>query len=141
MVHISPCNLNDKTLKPRIPSNYLTDNGFEENNTPRISFSQTIDGALISLNKNLIGHILFVHRPQPNQNLNIINNKIIIKNDHVPDAQHTQELWVLNDVKLKLTSTIQAISSKKKKIRFMYGKKDGSKCEVGVEWAWNWKRI
>ena len=78
-------------LKPRVPLNFLTENGFEDNITPRVCASTSIDGCLTGLSMNLKDTRLFVYRSE--------EENFYIPNDvQVPDVELTGEVWFLEPV-------------------------------------------
>ncbi|MDD2181110.1 MAG: hypothetical protein PHW32_01945 [Bacilli bacterium] len=116
--HLSESNLNNKILYPRIPQNFMTRNAYEENSTKRVSFSTSISGALTGISSNLDGKEFYIHEPISYDNL-ILKE---ISNDQVPDQSLTDEIWVLNPVKLKVIGKIKVINSKSDTYKYKYGK-------------------
>ena len=49
LYHISEEDLNGQILQPRIPDNFLTKQGYEENKTPRISLCKSVNGCLTAI--------------------------------------------------------------------------------------------
>ena len=80
--HLSESNLDGKILKPRIPDNFMTRNGYEENKTPRISFSTSIDGALTGISGNLKDKEFYIHQIDTSYSKPNIRK---ISNKEVPD--------------------------------------------------------
>lgn len=117
LYHLSEENLDGVTLIPRIPDNFMTRKGYEDNKTKRISFSKSINGALMGISSNLTGKIFYVHEPVNNTRLKIKE----ITDDDVPDASITGEVWVLNRTKLKHVKTIKVTDSKSSPVRYKYG--------------------
>ena len=127
---ISEKNMSGELLKPRIPSNYFTQNNYEDKTTPRICFSSSIDGALMGLSKNLKGKKLFIHTP--------ISNIDAYKptTEQVPDCKITKELWYTKPVKIKCIGVINVIKAKNKNgHKFTYGKDKSAEL---YEWDWEW---
>lgn len=95
----------------------MTKNNFEDNKTPRISFSTSIDGALTGISDNLDYKVFYVHEP-----LNY-NNLIIkrITNEEVPDQSLTNEVWVLNPCKLKTIGKIRVSGTESQVYKYKYG--------------------
>lgn len=119
--------LDGKVLKPRIPpyiaSTYGKDpekaqeemkkGGYiEDITTPRVCFSNSIEGclnAIMNMDKVLhtAGKEVYVYIPEkPIEEYKHKTNKEIVKEKLVFDAKATQEMWILEDVKLKLYGTI-----------------------------------
>ena len=128
---LSESNMDEKTLLPRIPSNYMTKNGYEESKTPRVCFSTSIDGSLMGLSQNLKGKELYVHIPESEVNI----YKPSIK--QVPDCKLTGEVWVKNKVTIRCIGKIKVIKDKGLPgHRYMYG--DGKSAEL-YDWDWKWE--
>lgn len=117
--HLSESNLDGKILKPRIPENFMTRNGYEEGKTPRISFSTSIDGALTGLSANLKDKEFYIHQIDTSYSKPNIRK---ISNKEVPDQSLTDEIWVLNPVKLKVTGKIKVKEAYDKPVKYKYGK-------------------
>lgn len=101
--HVSEAELDGKVLSPRIPSNTMVDNGFENNKVARVSFSPTIMQCILAIPRKKEGMILHVYKPS--------KEVLYIKprKKDVPDIEHTEEIWVIQSVKLKKVSTIRLI--------------------------------
>ena len=130
LYHISEKNLDNKILYPRIPNNYMTKNGYEDNKTPRVSFSKSIDGCLIALSANIKGKEFYIYEP--------IDNNVKIKsitNNDVPDANLTDEVWILEPVKIKVTGKIKVLDSIDEPLIYKYGNNEASL------YKWKWKSI
>jgi len=79
IIYVSQNELHKEILKPRIPKNYFTNNGYENNSIPRICFSNNVQNCLMALSDKLNGKVFYVYKP--NNKINIItNNEIINKN-------------------------------------------------------------
>lgn len=119
--------LDGKVLKPRIPSYIASTYGedtkkaqeemkksgyIEDITTPRVCFSNSIEGclnAIMNMDKVLhtAGKEVYVYIPEkPIEKYKHKTNKEIVKEKLVFDAKATQEMWILEDVKLKLYGTI-----------------------------------
>lgn len=103
LYRLSKSNLNGKIIKPTIPDNFFTRNGYEENKTPRVCFATTIDKCLMALSYNCDGDEFFVHIPD---NYNYRRKKPTVH--EVPDSAITSEIWILEPVKLKCIGKIKA---------------------------------
>lgn len=102
LFHVSK-NPNIKTLVPKVPNNWLTQNGLEEARTPRISFATSVDRCLrgvyatpkttyyvyvpVSIDKN------YLRRPS-------------VKD--VPDRRLTNEYWYLKPVNVRLYGIVKS---------------------------------
>ena len=116
--HLSQSNLDGKILYPRIPENFMTRNGYEENKTPRISFSNSIEGSLTGLSANLIDKEFYVHQIDTSYSIPNIRK---ITNKEVPDQSISEEVWVLNPVKLKMIYKIKVLKAYDRPIKYKYG--------------------
>lgn len=132
LVFVSEENFNDgKVLYPRIPKNFLVDNGYEDDKTPRICFSTSIDKALTALSSNLKGKELFVYKP-----INI-DDKYIIRPtiEQVPDSGITDEVWYTKTVKVKCVKKIRVIEAGDEEYYYRYGNK------TATLYNWIWEEV
>ena len=131
MIFLSTISKDDELLTPRIPSNYFTKNGYEDNKTKRVCFAPSIDKALMALSQKCEGLELYVHEPQDGENLKIKYPTI----KEVPDCKITDEIWVLNDVVLKCIGKIKVLRDKGLDgYKFKYGDKEAEL----YDWEWKW---
>ena len=133
LFHLSQSNLTNRTLKPRIPSNWLIDNGFEDNKSKRICFAPSIDKSLIAMSANLENKEFYVHVPK--------HNPTRIKKPtkkEVPDSIITGEIWVLEEVELKCIGKIRVTDSIDKPYKYSFGNNNEYSTEL---YAWKWKWI
>lgn len=128
---ISEDNMDNKTLYPRIPKNFLTKNGYEDDTTKRICFSTSIDKCLIALSQNLKGKEFYVHIPKPGSELDIEYPTI----QQVPDCKITGEVWVKNNVKLKTVSKIKVVGDGENEFEYKYG---NNKKATLYDWKWEY---
>lgn len=98
---ISETDMDGKTLQPRIPKNFFTENDYEDASTPRVCFAQSVDGCLKGLSQNLKGKSFYVFEPEQLPETVYKPNK-----GAVPDSEITTEMWVKEPVKLKKTGKI-----------------------------------
>ena len=99
---VSEQKMSTKTLMPRVPSNFLTKNGYEDNETPRVSFAPSIDKCLAGLSQNLDDKTFYCYKPKD-------ISKCLVYNPNekaVPDSSITDELWITNPVEIVLDKTI-----------------------------------
>ena len=130
LYHLSKENLDGKTLSPRVPSNFLVQNGYEDGETKRVCFAKSIDGSLRGMSQNLKGVKLYVHIPD--KNYDVYNPTI----KEVPDCKVTGEVWIKEPVKLKCIGFIEVIDDKGEDgIPYKYGNK------TAELYDWNWKWI
>lgn len=145
-------NLDGKTLKPRVP-NYLTqqeefdrdkDPYFEETKTPRVCFSNSIEGclnAMISAGDRVAtgGDELYVYIPvKPISEYKTKLNKDLVKDKDVFDAKSTGEIWILEPVQLKLYGTIMIDQlSNHKAVNTV--NKAGKVSRITYKWHWQVK--
>lgn len=128
LYHISEKELNTYTLEPRIPNNVYTQCGFEDKTIKRICFSPTIDGCLIAVSNDEV-KLFNVYEPESYNDLKI---KIPTKKE-VIDCEHTNEVWVLNKIKLK---KIGVIKTTKPNRRYRITTKNFTDCFFIWDWEW-----
>lgn len=127
-------NLHETEMTPRIPNNYMTENGYEDNKTPRISFSTSIDGCLMGLGKNVSNQVFYVY--QPAGKYKVITPTI----DQIPDVKITKERWICEPVKLVRVGKIRAIDENGPHddgIPYTYGKNGEHEARL-YHWGWKW---
>lgn len=130
LYHLSETNLDGSTMTPKIPTNFLIKNGYEDSTTPRICFAPSIDKALTAMSQNLKGKDFYVHTPD-----GVVETKHPTA-EEVPDVGITGEIWVTTQVKLKCIGKIHVASDDGKPgITYSYG--DGKTAEL-YGWKWNW---
>lgn len=132
--HLSERDLDNKVLTPKVPKNFMTEKGYEDDKIKRISFAETIDGALLGISQDLKGKEFFVHEPE-SYDIKTLSNKEVVSKKYVPDAHLSKELWVLEDVKLKKVGKIRVIKTKPKPETYTYG--DNIKAET-YNWEYKW---
>lgn len=125
---VSKISMDDEMLKPRIPDNYLTRNGYEDNKTPRVCFSETIEGCLSGLSQNIDGWELYVHVPDGEYEV----IKPTIK--QVPDVNITKELWICSNVDIKCIGKIKVKDNGKPGIKYKYGNNEAELYTWDYEW-------
>ena len=129
---VSDKNLDGKTLSPRVPNNFMTKNGFEENKTPRVCASTSIDGCLKGLSRNLKGEVLYIHSIDPS----ITEKPYKPSIKEVPDSRITNEVWFKKPVKLKCIGKIKVIEDDGKEgEKYTYG--NGLVAEL-YGWKYEW---
>ena len=104
---VSEKNIKDNILFPRIPDNYLIQNGYEDNIHKRVCFCKTIEKCLMALSKNCKDLVFYVYEVDDTTKYQIYKPDI----SEVPDSIITEELWILSPVKLKLIGKIKCIDS------------------------------
>ena len=151
-------------LKPRIPSwitnqlkkdkNFLksleklksTNNGcgygFEEYKTPRVCFSNSIVGCLNAIINDigrlkLPGKTLYVYTPEkPISEYKHKTNKQIIKDGDIFDANITNEMWILEPVKLKYVGSIVVDKVTNEHVKKFANNKNCSIIKYDYKWHW-----
>ena len=135
MYHLSQSNLNNLTVKPTIPDNYFTKNGYEENKTPRVCFAINIDRCLRGLSLKCEGMELYVHVPYNNRSIKNHIKKPTTK--EVPDSRITQERWITVPVKMKCIGKIKVLGDKGEPgLKYTYG--NGKHTAYLYDWNWKW---
>lgn len=129
---LSDKNFNNKILEPRVPDNFFTEKGFEDNQTKRVSFSTSIEGCLRGLSCNLTDREFFVHIP--------VGDYTAYKPDtkDVPDSQVTNEMWICSPVKVMCIGKIHITGDTGEEgIPFSYGE---NKAEL-YDWNYYWVQV
>ena len=131
LYHLSERNLDGQILHPKVPDNFLTKHGFEDNTTPRVCFSTSIAKCLIAFSSNLAGKELYVHKA-------IDPGKVYQPSlEEVPDCKITGEKWVMRPVKLKKIGKILVIKDDGKPgMKYTYGGKYTAEL-----YGWEYKMI
>lgn len=130
LFHLSINNLDGKTVKPSIPNNYMTQNGYEDGKTKRVCFATSIDNCLRAFSQNCTGTKLFVHVPDGKYDLYSPTTS------EVPDVDITSEIWITEPVKMKCVGQIEVIGDRGEDgLPYKYGNK------TAELYDWNWKWI
>ena len=116
--------------------------GFEEYKTPRVCFSNSIEGCLNAIINDtgrlkLAGKTLYVYTPEkPISSYKCKSNKQIIKDGDIFDANITNEMWILEPVQLKYVGSIVVDKVNGEHVRkFANNKK---KIIVKYDYKWHW---
>ena len=149
--HVTPEKHADgQVWKPRVPD-YLDpynpeETGFEDNTTPRICFSTSIEGCLNGITVNLPRQNpdqfdkLYVYIPEkPWKQYKHKTNKELVKDKLVYDANVTREVWIMEPVRMKLYGVIRVdqVSNVKRKpvVPTSKGEK-GDRNYFTYKWHW-----
>ena len=158
--------LDDEVLKPRIPSwiereikknpdfikelerlkdeNSVSGFGYEEYKTPRVCFSNSIEGCLNAVinehgRMNLAGKQIHVYIPEkPIDQYKHKTNKQILKDGDIFDANMTNEMWILEPVKLKYVGSIVVDKITNEHIKNYANNKH--KKQIKYDYKWHWFR-
>lgn len=129
-------NRNLKKLNPRIPSNFLTKNGYEDAKTKRICFSTDIGKCLTALSMNCTGKEYYVYIPNPSKDYKIINPTI----KQVPDVKITDEKWIIEPVDLICIGRIRCTGDAGSVgMKYKYGNNTAELYEWNFEWIEKYK--
>lgn len=132
---ISQNNMNNSILKPRVPNNYFTQNGYEDNTTDRVCFAPSIDKALMALSQNCNGKEFYIHVPT-DKDIRLKKPTV----SEVPDSKITGETWSLDPTKIKCIGKVRVIGDDGKDgTVFDYGKNKGELYGWNYEWLKNKK--
>lgn len=125
---------NETIVQPRIPDNYMTQNGFEDNKTPRVCFSTSIDGCLMGLSQNITNKEFYVYHP-------VGKHKVITPTEEqVPDVKIIKERWICEPVELTCIGKIKAIDVNGPHddgIPYHYGKNKEHEARL-YSWGYKW---
>lgn len=113
---------------PKIPKNYMTLKGYEDNHTKRVCLCKTVDDCLTALSNDLEDTVFYVYTAD-------IENVYYPTIDELPDVELTGELWGFNDLKMKYVKTIK-VSNKHIK--------DGFYCVNGekkISYIWDYDTV
>lgn len=128
---LSETNMDQKVLQPRIPDNFLTKNGYEDNTTPRVCFSTSIDKCLTAMSMRLTDKEFYVHYPAEEHD--VYSPSI----EEVPDVKITGEKWIKEPVKLICVEKIRVTGpTRGKGMDYTYG--DGKKATL---YNWSWEKL
>lgn len=128
---ISEENLDDETLTPRIPDNFFTKKGFEDNTTPRVCFAPSISKCLMAISQKCDGMEFYVHTPLEISKADIYTPSAL----EVPDVEITGEKWIKKPVKLRNIGKIRVLGdSGLDGHSFTYGDKTAEL----YDWDWEW---
>lgn len=116
-------------LIPKVPNNFLTKGGYEEDKTPRVCFADSIDGCLRAYSQNIEGMEFIV--VQPVGHYKVITPTIT----QVPDAKVTGEKWITTPVKYKIIGSIKVGKAKDKSYTYKYG----DRVAELYDWDWQWE--
>lgn len=118
-----------KKLNPRVPNNYLTKNGYEDNKTARVCFSTDIGKCLTALSMNCAGHEYYVYSPAHQYTVKSPTIK------QVPDVKITDEKWITETVDIVCIGKIKCTKDKGTEgMPYKYGL---NTAEL-YEWDWEW---
>ena len=151
--HLSPDSyLDGQVFKPRVPE-YLDrydpeDKNFENDTTPRVCFSPSIEGCLNGIQVNLPrvnvmpakSTRFYVYTPEkPFHEYKHKTNKELIRDKDIFDASVTQEVWILEPVRMKLYGVIEIDSvtnvKRKQNVPTASGKKSD---RPYYKYKWHW---
>lgn len=131
LIFLSETNMDGKTLTPRVPKNFFTENGFEDNKTKRVCFTQSIDNCLLGLSMNCKNKEFYVHVPVG------LYTVVYPTKAQVPDVELTGEAWICKPVKVECVGKIKVIGEDGLPGRkYTYG--DGIVAEL---FGWKWRYI
>ena len=132
LFHISKEDLSNKILVPRIPTNsWFIDNGYEDNKTPRICVAKSMDNCLTAIGDDSKDMVLNVYA------LEKVEEELIIKKpskEEVPDAEVTNELWILNKARCKFLFRIK-VGNAIEELNYILDNK------LYTGWKWNYEII
>lgn len=116
--------------------------GFEEYKTPRVCFSNSIEGCLNAIINDtgrlkLAGKTLYVYTPEkPISSYKCKSNKQIIKAGDIFDANITNEMWILEPVKLKYVGSIVVDKVNGEHLKKFANNKNKTIIKYDYKWHW-----
>ena len=120
---------NLKELKPRVPNNYFTKNGFEDGTIARVCFAKSVAKSLMALSYSCAGKIFYVYQPAKEY----MTYKPTTK--EVPDCKITGEIWIREPVELKCIGKIKCTKDAGKPgHKFKYGNNTAELYDWEYEW-------
>ena len=131
LYHVSENNLDGQILNPKIPSNYMTKNGYEDNSTPRVCFSTSINGCLAGLSSNIEGKEFYIMVPDDISKYEVLSPGV----DEVPDVQITKEKWICEPVTLKCIGKISVADAMDTPQKYKYSN------NIAYLYYWNYSWI
>lgn len=131
LYHISEKNQDGNTFEPRVPVNFMTNAEYEDSTTPRVCFSTSIDGCLIGTMYKTEDRTLYVHEPASYAKL----KTHVVSKDEVPETDISNEVWVLNPVKLKCVGKITVSDPVGTPMLYTYGD------NIGEAYKWEWEFV
>jgi SPP1 gp7 family putative phage head morphogenesis protein len=125
LFYVSETPLDSLTLTPKVPYNYITSKGYENVKTPRVSVSETLQGALRKINSDIAGKRLYVYKVEGNPKT---YSPTLAQ---TPNVTLTRELWIQEDVLVKKEGEIVIVPGKPKELEFGY---DGGLTSTVKDW-------
>lgn len=131
-----------KSLEKLKSSNNGCGYGFEEYKTPRVCFSNSIVGCLNAIINDigrlkLPGKTLYVYTPEkPISEYKHKTNKQILKDGDIFDANITNEMWILEPVKLKYVGSIVVDKVVRESVKKYANNKNNSIIKYDYKWHW-----
>lgn len=149
--HVSPTRYYDgQVFKPRVPE-YIepydpNDKHFEDSTTPRVCFSTSIEGALNAITVNIqrtnpvTFDTMYVYIPEkPINEYKHKTNKELIKEKRVYDANVTDEIWIMEPVRMKLYGAIHVDQCKRVKKKSTVAAANGARATRNqFTYKWHW---
>ena len=127
----------------RLKGNTTTDGfGYEEYKTPRVCFSNSIEGALNSIinehgRMNLAGKQIHVYTPEkPIAEYKHKTNKQILKDGDIFDANITNEMWILEPVKLVYVGSIVVDKVSNEHVKKFANNEHKTQIKYSYKWHW-----
>lgn len=134
--YISEKNFGGSIVQPRVPDNWMTRNGYEDDKTKRVCLCPSIHQCLMAMSEPLVGKQFYVHVPVGNYKIIPTQDKTPL--DHyVPDSDLTGEVWIEKPVRMGLIGLIEVISPLDDPISHTYTYGDGKSAEL-YNWSYRW---
>lgn len=114
-------------LVPRVPDNYFTRHGFEDNTTKRVCLSNSINGCLRAMSRNIEGETFQVYSVES-------ASIYTPTTDEVPDCDITGEVCSLETVRLRPLFKIKVLEAEYHPIDFPFD--NGNRHAALYDWKW-----
>lgn len=133
LFHLSRRNDDQMILKPKVPDNFLTRNGYEDTKTPRVCFSDDIGKCLTALSQDVTGETFNVYTPD-DERYEVYKPSV----EAVPDSEITGELWITKPVRVIKIGSIRVIGDDGGDgIPYKYGDNTAHLYKWNYEWISN----
>ncbi|MCM1214070.1 MAG: hypothetical protein NC548_06070 [Lachnospiraceae bacterium] len=101
---LTPDDISGKIIDPKIPSNFMTSVGAEDNSIPRICVCPSIDLCILAVPMKTIGMEYYVNM------IDIDESSLMIPDSaQVPDQKITKEAWIIDSIEMECIGKIKLL--------------------------------